>query len=118
MSTKALRGRVLTFLEEPQSIDDTAYTATGRTASVEIEDGRIVSSATSPAATVPEVIDHRPHLILPGFIDPHIHFPQMQVIGSYAAALLEWLNTYTFVEEQKFADEAMQTASPRRSSTN
>src|SRR5690606_9311322 len=37
-------------------------------------------------------------------IDPHIHFPQMQVIGSYAAALLEWLNTYTFVEEQKFVD--------------
>ena len=44
-------------------------------------------------------IDHRPHLILPGFIDTHIHFPQMQVIGSYARQLLEWLNTYTFPEE-------------------
>jgi guanine deaminase len=55
------------------------------------------------------VIDHRPHLILAGFIDPHIHFPQMQVIGSYAAALLEWLNTYTFVEEQRFADAAHAT---------
>jgi guanine deaminase len=52
------------------------------------------------------VIDHRPHLIMPGFIDTHLHFPQMQVVGSYAANLLEWLNTYTFVEEQKFVDPA------------
>ena len=51
-------------------------------------------------------IDHRPHLIMPGLIDTHLHFPQMQVIGSYAANLLEWLNTYTFVEEQRFADKA------------
>jgi guanine deaminase len=41
---------------------------------------------------------------MPGFIDMHLHFPQMQVIGSYASNLLEWLNTYTFVEEQKFVD--------------
>src|SRR5690606_10118901 len=52
------------------------------------------------------IVDHRPHLILPGFIDPHIHYPQMQVLGSYAGGLLEWLNSYTFVEEQKFADAA------------
>jgi guanine deaminase len=51
-----------------------------------------------------EIIDHRPHLIMPGFIDTHLHFPQMQVVGSYAGALLEWLNKYTFVEEQKFRD--------------
>ena len=48
------------------------------------------------------IVDHRPHLIMPGFIDTHLHFPQMQVVGSYAGALLEWLNKYTFVEEQKF----------------
>ncbi|TIM94707.1 MAG: guanine deaminase, partial [Mesorhizobium sp.] len=47
-------------------------------------------------------IDHRPHLLLPGFIDPHAHFPQMQVIASYGAELLDWLNTYTFPEETKF----------------
>ena len=51
------------------------------------------------------MIDHRPHLIMPGFIDTHIHYPQMQVVGSYAKDLLEWLNTYTFIEEQRFADE-------------
>ena len=47
-------------------------------------------------------IDHRPHLLLPGFIDAHVHFPQMQVIASYGAELLDWLNKYTFPEETKF----------------
>ena len=43
---------------------------------------------------------------MPGFVDPHIHYPQTQVIASYGAQLLEWLEKYTFVEEQKFADPA------------
>ena len=43
---------------------------------------------------------------MPGLIDTHIHFPQTQVIASYGAQLLEWLQKYTFVEEQKFADPA------------
>ena len=51
-------------------------------------------------------IDHRPHLIAPGFIDTHLHFPQMQVMASYAANLLEWLNTYTFPEECRFVETA------------
>ncbi|MCP4048694.1 MAG: guanine deaminase, partial [Gammaproteobacteria bacterium] len=40
----------------------------------------------------------------PGFIDAHIHFPQAQVIASWGAQLLDWLNTYTFPEETKFSD--------------
>ena len=44
--------------------------------------------------------------MLPGLIDAHIHYPQTRVIGSYGAQLLDWLNKYTFVEEQKFADPA------------
>ena len=50
------------------------------------------------------VDDHRGKLVAPGFIDAHIHYPQTRVIGSYGAQLLDWLNKYTFVEEQKFAD--------------
>jgi guanine deaminase len=65
----------------------------------------MVGEFNPKAAAHHEVIDHRGKLILPGLIDPHIHFPQMQVIGSYAANLMEWLNTYTFVEEQRFADK-------------
>jgi guanine deaminase len=50
------------------------------------------------------IIDHRPHLLLPGFIDGHAHYPQMQVIASYGAELLQWLNEYTFPEEARFRD--------------
>ena len=102
-----LRGRVLTFVSEPRGLDDTAsYRLIEDGAVVVGGDGRIVSVGdyTARAAEGRRVIDHRPHLIVPGFIDPHIHFPQMQVIASYAANLLEWLNTYTFVEEQRFSD--------------
>ncbi|HHY48575.1 MAG TPA: guanine deaminase, partial [Alphaproteobacteria bacterium] len=108
MTRLLLRGRVLTFVEEPQGIDDTASYRYWEDGEVEIEGGRIVAAGqfdgAQTASTI--IVDHRPNLILPGFIDPHIHYPQMQVIGAYAGALLEWLNTYTFVEEQKFADAA------------
>lgn len=43
-------------------------------------------------------------LIMPGFIDSHIHYPQTSVIASYGEQLLDWLNNYTFPSEQKFSD--------------
>ncbi|WP_055075170.1 guanine deaminase [Pseudanabaena sp. 'Roaring Creek'] len=50
-------------------------------------------------------ITHYPnHIIVSGFIDTHIHFPQMEMIASYGQQLLEWLSTYTFPTEAKFAD--------------
>ena len=45
-------------------------------------------------------------IICPGFIDCHLHFPQTQMIGAFGEELIEWLNTYTFVAEQDFADPA------------
>lgn len=44
-------------------------------------------------------------LLIPGFIDTHVHFPQTEMIASYGAELLDWLNTYTFPTEQKFGDK-------------
>jgi guanine deaminase len=50
-------------------------------------------------------ITHYPdRLIVSGFIDTHIHFPQTEMIASYGEQLLEWLSTYTFPTERKFAD--------------
>ena len=43
------------------------------------------------------------HLIFPGFIDAHVHYPQLPVIASYGASLLEWLDKYTFPEEAKYS---------------
>lgn len=109
MTTKLLRGRTLSFKSRPQARGDHASYVYEEDGALLIENGRITEAGTyadvkfkSPIGV--EVIDHRPHLLMAGFIDPHIHFPQMQVTASYAANLLEWLNTYTFVEEQRFAD--------------
>ncbi|TDH38605.1 guanine deaminase [Pseudohoeflea suaedae] len=108
MTAKILRGRLLSFVSRPADRADTASYFYEEDGALLIAEGRIASCGTfqdirGEAADDIEVIDHRPHLIMPGFIDPHIHFPQMQVVSSYAASLLEWLNTYTFVEEQRFA---------------
>lgn len=107
MSPTILRGRVLTFVSEPQGIDDVASYRYFEDSAISIADGKVVSVGDYDAARVgdAEVIDHRPHLILPGFIDMHLHYVQSQMIASYAGSLLEWLNTYTFVEEQKFSQQ-------------
>lgn len=107
MSGKLLRGRILTFHRRPNGRDDiSAYTYLEDGGILVGADGRIEKLAdftTFADAGVP-VTDHRPHLITAGLIDPHIHFVQMQVVASYAGSLMEWLNTYTFIEEQRFAD--------------
>jgi guanine deaminase len=52
------------------------------------------------------VIDHGDNILLPGFTDTHIHYPQTDVIASGGRQLLDWLEDYTFPAEQKFADAA------------
>ena len=109
MSSFLLRGRTLSFITEPESIDDRAAYRFEEDGGVLMRDGLIaavgdfakVQAAAGDGVTV---IDHRPNLILPGFIDAHLHMPQMQVIASYGAELLDWLNHYTFPEETKFRD--------------
>jgi guanine deaminase len=51
-------------------------------------------------------------IIAPGFVDMHIHYPQLDVIGSPADGLLPWLENYTFPEEKRFAaqDHSAQAA--------
>lgn len=101
----AIRGRLLDFLADPAEVGEEAcyrYIADG---AVVMEDGKIIS--IGPAANLPvdmPVENYGQALILPGLIDTHIHYPQTRVIASYGAQLLEWLDKYTFVEEQKFAD--------------
>jgi guanine deaminase len=55
----------------------------------------------SPDVTLQHLPDR---IIAPGFVDTHVHYPQTDVIGSPADGLLQWLESYTFPEEKKFAD--------------
>ncbi len=50
--------------------------------------------------------DYRGKMIVPGFIDTHLHYPQTDMIASPAPGLLPWLNTYTFPTERRFDDQA------------
>ena len=101
-------GRILSFKDDPAEAGASALLfiengavliATGRIQDVG-EAGEVLRRAPEGVA----VDDHSGCLVMPGFIDAHIHYPQTQVIGSYGAQLLDWLHNYTFVEEQKFAD--------------
>lgn len=107
MNDLLIRGRVLTFVRAPQGIDDSASYRFHEDGAVLVRRGKIAAvgshgDVAKQAREGATVADHRPHLVLPGFVDTHLHFPQTQAIASYGAQLLEWLNTYIFVEEQKF----------------
>lgn len=75
-----------------------------------VEDGRIADFGAFGD------IGHRHHgleitpvadrLILPGFIDGHIHFPQARVLGAFGEHLLRWLEVWVFPEELKYQDRA------------
>ena len=54
--------------------------------------------------------DHRGRLLLPGFVDSHVHAPQVDVIGSWGATLLDWLQDYTYPAEMRHADLAVTQA--------
>ena len=65
--------------------------------------GRRGSLSASPKGYV----DLRDKLLLPGFVDAHVHYPQTEMIGAFGEQLLEWLTTYTFPVESQFADASM-----------
>lgn len=109
MGDLLIRGRLLSFQREPEGAEDRASYLYEGDGAVLVRAGRIAAVGSHPAVSAqaaPDVAvaDHRPHLVLPGFIDAHIHMPQMQVIASYGAELLDWLNDYTFPEETRFSD--------------
>jgi len=80
---------------------------------VVIRDGHIleVGPADALRAKYPqaEITDHGNRLIMAGFIDAHVHYPQTAMIASWGKRLIDWLNDYTFPEERQFADPAYAT---------
>jgi guanine deaminase len=109
MTTTYLRGSILHFLHDPGAEPDPAAWEYLGDGCLKIIDGRI--AALGPAeevlktrGTQDTLHDHRGKLILPGFIDTHVHYAQVDVIASYGRQLLDWLNDYTFPAERAFAD--------------
>jgi guanine deaminase len=107
----ALRGQLLSFVGDPREVGVAASHRYVEDGVLVIESGRIAAAGPAheliPRLAADTPVDHWPDgLILPGLIDAHIHFPQTQVIASFGAQLLDWLQNYTFVEEQRFGDPA------------
>ncbi len=103
----ALRGDLLDFITAPAwGVADSPAVRFREDHWLLIENGRIAGAR--PGSDEPDATwtrrDHRGRLILPGFIDTHVHSPQLDVIASHGTALLDWLDTYTFPAERRYAD--------------
>jgi len=102
-------GSILHFRSDPGLQDDPASYESWEHGALILADGHV--EAVGPAAALlpaaagnMPVIDHGHRLIMPGFIDTHIHYPQADVIASGGRNLLDWLEHYTFPAEKRFAD--------------
>ncbi|WGF88280.1 guanine deaminase [Marinivivus vitaminiproducens] len=109
--TQALRGRAVTFADDPflhpaqdclvHHEDALILTAGGRIAAF----GPYAELAPSLPEGV-EPVRYDDAILSAGFVDAHVHYPQLTMVGAYGEQLLEWLQRYTFPAERAFADPA------------
>ena len=106
---KVYRGEILHFLADPSKVgidNSFEYFDDGL---LIIKDGLVVQVGDAKALLplVPQsanITHYKSGLIMPGFIDIHVHYPQTEMIASYGEQLLEWLENYTFPAEREFSD--------------
>ena len=75
--------------------------------------GRIAGATDTDPGPDATRIEHRGRLVMPGFIDTHVHSPQLDVIASYGTELLDWLETYTFPAEARHAEPELAAGGAR-----
>ncbi|RFP22974.1 guanine deaminase [Duganella sp. BJB488] len=106
---QAYRGSLLHFLADPAfSAQSHAWHEDGL---LIVADGKVRAAGDYAAlrATLPpgaELHEYSGKLLMPGFIDTHVHYPQTDMIASPSEGLLPWLETYTFPTERRFEDPA------------
>lgn len=104
----ALRGTLVDFIADPH-LTGSAAVRHAEDGLLVIRDGLIEAAGpaqdllpTLPAGT--PIADERGKILMPGFVDAHIHYPQTDIIASHGKQLMDWLHTYTFPAEGRFAD--------------
>jgi guanine deaminase len=107
---EAFRGTVVHCAGDPAEAGESALEVFDDGLLV-LADGRVAAAgnASDLLRTLPDgtnVVDRRGRLIVPGFVDTHVHYPQIDVIASYGEQLLEWLERFTFPAERRFDDPA------------
>lgn len=108
MSTRLLLGQTISFSQSPFDSAIDSAVVHHRQGAVLLRDGKIadVGDAEALSQANPEVekIHYGDSLIMAGFVDAHVHYPQTAMIASWGKRLIDWLNSYTFPEEMKFAN--------------
>ena len=100
--TRVIKGQTLSFAADGKAVHE------GRGAVVVGDDGVILWAG--PLGLLPQafqaadVDDYGDMLVMPGFIDAHIHFPQYRMLAAPGKDLLDWLTRFTFPEESRYAD--------------
>jgi guanine deaminase len=106
MTRMALQGDLLDFTGAPELGDTSSPAVRYRPDHWLLigDDGRIAGvQAEAPDESWPRE-RHPGRLVLPGFIDTHVHSAQVDVLGAYGTALLDWLEQHTFPAESRMAD--------------
>ncbi|MEE9682886.1 guanine deaminase [Lelliottia amnigena] len=112
----AIRGPVLTFTGDPfkQAPDEVmvyepdGIVAFGGGKITHFGPAEVIEKQLPPDI---EITNYGPDsLISAGFLDSHVHFPQTPMIGAFGEQLLDWLNTYTFPMERRYADKTFASA--------
>lgn len=103
-----LLGQTLGFNADPFRVPPEEAASYERRGGVLVDGGKIadVGPADALRRRYPQakVFDYGKGLITAGFVDAHVHYPQTAMIASWGKRLIDWLNTYTFPEEMRFAD--------------
>jgi guanine deaminase len=108
---KAFRAAVAHCLDDPFNAGNSALEYI-EDALLVVDNGKVEALGSAPTLLADprfaqlDVVDYSGHLIVPGFVDAHLHYPQTDIIASYGSQLLEWLEKYTFPAEGRFHDEA------------
>ncbi len=107
-ATTLYLGQILTFQGDPFRSDWSDVTRHETAGAIAVRDGAICDVGQKDRLIAAHgdarIVDHGQHLILPGFVDAHVHYPQTAIIASWGKRLIDWLNTYTFPEETRLAD--------------
>jgi len=106
---KAFRAEILHCLGDPGEYATAQKTEHYEDGLLIVEDGLVAGLGNAEAllpglADDTELIDHRGKLIVPGFIDCHVHFSQVDIVASYGEQLLDWLSRYAYPAEEQFSD--------------
>jgi guanine deaminase len=106
---KAIRGSFLDFIDDPFYVPEPESVRYIPDGLLILENGKVKElgpyDALKDKYTGVSITSYTGRLIMPGFVDTHIHFPQTEMIASYGEQLLEWLHQYTFPTEGKFKDK-------------